>query len=375
MNAVSGDSAVFIPMQSGVVTAPQMNGPYLLTGTMGGELVSIDKRSLQVQQLWKTRGEFAGQVPGIIRSKILLAPSGGERQLDCISYNEASVSGLNWSVGFNHPLFVNTSDFYAAMPYIRPNASSTDKQSILTIYVEDNGRLSSSVDVDNTFIPAGPLHTSGWNVRDLSGAVVVEETGVSNASLFHIIKVNGSTGKVQIDWTRTAPGTISLCLADPVMTDNSIIARIGPQSIVAIDNKKGTLEWECKSSAPMTGQVLFYENYLVTRTIQDSISVFSSRALTPLPMAYALHQNFPNPFKAATTILYELPLKSRVHIMVTDMEGRLVATLVNEEKEAGYYRVAWNARGTSNNRLAAGTYLTRITAGLFARTIQMTMIR
>ena len=78
----------------------------------------------------------------------------------------------------------------------------------------------------------------------------------------------------------------------------------------------------------------------------------------PLPSAFELSQNYPNPFNPSTTIKYDLPKESRVKIDIYDILGREVATLVNDIKKAGSYRIIWNA-----NRFASGVYLYRLQAG------------
>ncbi len=67
-----------------------------------------------------------------------------------------------------------------------------------------------------------------------------------------------------------------------------------------------------------------------------------------LPDEFILSQNYPNPFNPETILRYELPVSSLVRLVVYDLMGREVATLVNEEKPAGWYSVTWNAKGFSS---------------------------
>ncbi len=90
-------------------------------------------------------------------------------------------------------------------------------------------------------------------------------------------------------------------------------------------------------------------------TIDDSIG----RVRLPdiAPQEFALLQNFPNPFNPGTTIRYDVSESRFVTITVYDMLGRLVATLVNEWKNAGTYNVRFNGEG-----LASGVYIYRLEA-------------
>jgi serine protease AprX len=88
------------------------------------------------------------------------------------------------------------------------------------------------------------------------------------------------------------------------------------------------------------------------------------------PEAYALEQNYPNPFNPTTEIRYRVQVVSNVKLMVFDVLGREVATLVNERKEAGIYLAVFNASG-----LASGVYFYRLQADGYVQTRKMMYIR
>ena len=77
-----------------------------------------------------------------------------------------------------------------------------------------------------------------------------------------------------------------------------------------------------------------------------------------VPESISLSQNYPNPFNPTTVIGYRLPTKSFATLKVYDILGIDVATLVNENKEAGSYVVEWNA-----SKFASGVYFYRLQAG------------
>jgi hypothetical protein len=79
-----------------------------------------------------------------------------------------------------------------------------------------------------------------------------------------------------------------------------------------------------------------------------------------IPKEYALQQNFPNPFNPTTTISYQLPKSSFVKLAIYDINGRLVEILVNDQKNAGYYSINWNAVNISS-----GIYIYKIEADEF----------
>lgn len=81
-----------------------------------------------------------------------------------------------------------------------------------------------------------------------------------------------------------------------------------------------------------------------------------------LPSAFALQQNFPNPFNPQTTIGYALPVLSEVSIEVFNILGQRVAGLVQQKLPAGQYEVTWQGRNNHGQIVANGIYFYRMTA-------------
>ena len=76
-----------------------------------------------------------------------------------------------------------------------------------------------------------------------------------------------------------------------------------------------------------------------------------------IPHEFLLIQNYPNPFNPGTSITYELPVESRVAVTVIDMQGKIVATLVDQVQPAGFQSINWNAAD-----FASGIYFYRMEA-------------
>ena len=82
-----------------------------------------------------------------------------------------------------------------------------------------------------------------------------------------------------------------------------------------------------------------------------------------VPEDFSLFQNYPNPFNPVTTLRYDLPENSHVNIMIYDIMGREVRSLVNNQQNAGFKSVLWDATNESGQPVSAGMYLYRISAG------------
>lgn len=89
-----------------------------------------------------------------------------------------------------------------------------------------------------------------------------------------------------------------------------------------------------------------------------------------LPTTIMLSQNYPNPFNPSTSIRFGINTSSKVQLEVFNMLGQRVATLLNEQKAAGWYTVNFDA-----SRLTSGTYIYRINANGSQQNKKMTLIK
>ncbi len=94
-----------------------------------------------------------------------------------------------------------------------------------------------------------------------------------------------------------------------------------------------------------------------------------------IPKEFALHRNYPNPFNPVTTIRYDLPEQAMVTIVIYDMLGRQINTLVNKVETAGYKSVVWNGMNQFGQPVGTGVYLYQINAGKFSRTNKMVLMK
>ncbi len=89
-----------------------------------------------------------------------------------------------------------------------------------------------------------------------------------------------------------------------------------------------------------------------------------------IPEKYSLSQNYPNPFNPSTEIRFRVAAYGLVNLMVFDVLGREVATLVDDKLSPGSYSAEWNARNA-----ASGVYFYRLTAGDFVETRKMVLMK
>jgi hypothetical protein len=83
----------------------------------------------------------------------------------------------------------------------------------------------------------------------------------------------------------------------------------------------------------------------------------------------------PNPFGSRTRIRYEVPRDEAVEVVVYDVAGRLVRTLVSGQRTAGFHEVTWDGRDDGGGRAASGIYLYRYRAGDVVETRRVALLR
>jgi hypothetical protein len=78
-----------------------------------------------------------------------------------------------------------------------------------------------------------------------------------------------------------------------------------------------------------------------------------------LPRVTALRSIYPNPFNPTVTIEFDLDRQRNVEIIIYDVRGARVRTLVSEVRTAGAHQVVWNSRDNAGSPVATGVYFLR----------------
>ncbi len=96
---------------------------------------------------------------------------------------------------------------------------------------------------------------------------------------------------------------------------------------------------------------------------------------TFLPVTFSLEQNYPNPFTLNTNIEFGLPRESYVNIVIYNLSGQRVITLVSEQKKADYYDIMWDGMNDKGMKMSPGIYFYRLETEDFCSTKKMILIR
>lgn len=94
-----------------------------------------------------------------------------------------------------------------------------------------------------------------------------------------------------------------------------------------------------------------------------------------LPARTVLLGAQPNPFNPSTKLSFELAASTYVRLKIYDATGRLVVTLVDEQRTAGHHAVVWKGQDGNGRSVASGVYLGRFQAGTVMQTERMTLVK
>ena len=94
-----------------------------------------------------------------------------------------------------------------------------------------------------------------------------------------------------------------------------------------------------------------------------------------LPDKYDLHQNYPNPFNPITKIKYDLPEFAHVRLVIYNLLGQEIRTLVNEMQAPGFKQVHWDSKDVNGHLVGSGLYIYRIQSKKFIHSRKMIMVK
>jgi hypothetical protein len=166
-----------------------------------------------------------------------------------------------------------------------------------------------------------------------------------------------SARSIEIDFTGGNGSGVFLSLLPTV---------VGKLRFTVLDPARGfQVRWDQAAT-------VIYDDQGVNQTASMAFGLATAIGDEPeaMPTEFALEQNYPNPFNPATTIRYALPQESRVSLVIYNLVGQQVATLVEETQSPGYHAVTFNADG-----IASGLYLYRLTVGGMSFTQKMMLVR
>ena len=185
--------------------------------------------------------------------------------------------------------------------------------------------------------------------KGTTGVKIINKVGGSGDNFVNTVLNDSATTPIA---SGTAPFTGSFQPSSPLAPFNTLNTD-GTWSLVITDTATG-------DTGTLTGWCLIITYQCPTGGIQ-TVEILNY---------YSLSQNYPNPFNPSTSIKFTMPKGDNVRLVVFDILGREVMTLVNEFKSSGSYEVNFDA-----STLSSGVYFYRLEAGEFTDTKRMLLVK
>ncbi len=212
---------------------------------------------------------------------------------------------------------------------------------------------------NNTASIAGINSFSDWTLGE-DGALPVELKSFTATTIASKVRLNWNTATeinnygFEIERAKTL--TSSLLVWEKIGFVNGSGNSNSPKSYTFIDDNVSSEKYSYRLK-----QIDNDGQFEYSSPVQIDLSSLST---------FSLHQNYPNPFNPSTTIQFSLPAALNVKIIIFNLLGQEIRTLVNETKEAGIHEIIFDAQN-----LNSGVYIYKIEAGSYIQTRKMTLIK
>ena len=222
------------------------------------------------------------------------------------------------------------------------------------------------VENEATFSGGAGVHVMG-NVPDMLNNIIAYNTG--GTSFGNGVSVPGAPGSFLCNDVVGNSGSDYSGMADPTGTDGNI--SVDPEFCdqAAADFNLG--DGSPCSEAGSGGCGLI-----------GALGGGCSGSLVPvpdiedgIPVAFKVEQNFPNPFNPSTTIRFALPGAAHTQVMIFDLAGRKVKTLVDDLLPAQSHEAVWMGKDDAGRTVSAGVYFYRVTSGDHRSVGRMALIK
>ena len=129
------------------------------------------------------------------------------------------------------------------------------------------------------------------------------------------------------------------------------------------------------NSAAADSYLVVLIDAVTSEFIQPTVGVETRNESRIIPENFSLNQNYPNPFNPETTIEYGLPRASHIEIIIFNLQGKKIATVIKNYQAAGFHQVEWDGNDEHGLPVTSGVYLYQLKAGDFTSVKKMLLLR
>ncbi|NOZ04196.1 MAG: T9SS type A sorting domain-containing protein [FCB group bacterium] len=291
---------------------------------------------------------------------------------DTLIIRNAGIATLNWTVGWTYyspwlsagPTSGTTEPGDSALVTITIDAVDSTAgiyDGVLIVNSDDPNTPNINVPVTLTITEvsvAGILVTPGDSIsvsiiegETFAKTLIIENIGT--ADLEWVVNRQGPWLSVYPDSGRTEPGGMD-------------------SLVVLIDGSELVVGFYIDTLSVFSNDV---NNPTIDILVVVDVTALGNNEISELPKQFKLMQNYPNPFNPTTTFQYELPEQVAVTLVVYDILGKKIKTLVRGVEEPGLKSAVWDGTNDFGEKVSAGVYLYWLRAGDFSQTRKMVVLK
>lgn len=185
-------------------------------------------------------------------------------------------------------------------------------------------------------------------------------------------KYQNTYGIIQIDTLHwKVQFTVKQVQSNPVFFKMPVEVKIylsGPDTVIKVMNDFNNQLFEFTFDRLPQALIFDPNNDIVLKEATTTIGIENTSSR--IPQKYCLFQNYPNPFNSSTLIKFDIAKIGHTKIILYDIQGRKMEMLVNQNLEAGSYKISFDAA-----RLSSGIYFVKIESGYFVDSKKLVLLK
>jgi hypothetical protein len=239
--------------------------------------------------------------------------------------------------------------------------------------------------VSATALEAKQGPSSKDKLKELNSLTITDKNG-NHQTLYFGVNADGKLRASQYDVPPLGPANMF-----DVRFATQSYAELLPEKLEVVKNYSImvhansyplTISWKVKANSTQLyslknnaspNQPLSGEGKITIDQPVKSLSLIA--ASSEIPTSFSLGANYPNPFNPTTKFVVAVPKAAQVDIVVYDILGRKVRTLLNEETIAGYHTVEWNGQSEDGAQVTSGVYFVRMVSEKFNAVRKIMMVK
>ena len=352
-----------------------------------------------VAPLWMTTENETITIPAIGTLDVTInfdatATYGGTYYGDAIFTAETPDTSITVSATLNITGFPEIGLDATAIAFNDTYVNDTSFVSLEIFNVGSDDLEISSFDFDNEyfFIDESELSIEPSESAEISFYFVPDSVGQFSGSLtINSNDITDPTVTVSLSGTgEVSPLLLSFSALSDTLEPNSVVTHLltltnsGNVTIdytisheiewLTINNENGSIAVNTTELILFNISTLFmnYGEYTGTVTISTNVGQFNidvsilvvalaiGDEITGIPQSFKVHENFPNPFNPVTKVQIDVPEQGHMQVVVHDISGRLITTLLNSDVEPGYHSIKWNGKNRLGAMAASGVYILNV---------------